>query len=218
MSLTPEMTAALAAKRAKLFGALKVELPGHTIRLLDGSAELIIGGEKFAGIDPVYGTVSLGENFSDGDPGTAPHLTLTFYPPNGTAAAELSSAAFQGSTVTLTAGAVYRATGQVVPDPFVLFVGELDTSMITISRGKRAVPCEIVSAMERCFEQDEGARLNDGFHQSIFPGELGLSLVVVDPTSLPWGAEGGRPAISTSGGVSATDRATTLLRQAGYIR
>lgn len=218
MSMTPEMGAALAAKRAKLFGSLKVELPGHTIRLLDGSAELMIGTEKYAGIDPVYGTVTLGESFSDGDPGTAPHLSLTFNPPDGSASAELSSAAFQGAAVTLMVGAVYRATGQVVPDPFLLFAGELDTSMITISRGKRAVPCSIVSALERCFEQDEGARLNDGFHQSIWPGELGFSLVVVDPTSLPWGSEGGRPAINITGVSSATDRAATLLRQAGYIR
>lgn len=218
MALTPQMSAALAAADLTLFGCLKIELPAYTIRLLDGSAELLINGEPYVGCDPSFGTVALGENFSDGDPSQAPHLNLTFYPPDDASAVTLSSPAYQGSAVTLMVGLVDAGTGLVVPDPVVLFAGELDTTTLTISRGQRAVAVEVVSALERCFEQDEGARLNDGFHKSIYPGEQGLEFVTVDPTNLPWGAEGGRPSLTLTGGASATDAATTLLRQAGYVR
>jgi hypothetical protein len=218
MSLTPEMEVALAASNVTLFGCLKVELPDYTIRLLDGAGELIIDGEVYVGRDPTFGTASLGESFSDGDPNEAPHLSLAFFPPSTASAAELSSPAYQGSPVTLMVGAVDRVTGQVVPDPVVLFAGELDTCLLTVSGNQRTVSVEVVSVLERLFEQDEGARLNDGFHQSIWPGEKGFEFVTVDPTSLPWGAEGGRPAISVTGGGSATDRATARLRQGGYVR
>ncbi|WP_299009922.1 hypothetical protein [uncultured Caulobacter sp.] len=218
MTLTPDMATALAAANVTLFGCLKVQLPAYTIRLLDGAGELLIGGELYLGRDPTFGTASLGESFSDGDPAQAPHLNLTFYPPDDTAAVSLSSPSFQGSPVTLMVGALNRSTGQVVPDPLVLFSGELDTCTLNVSRGQRLVAVEVVSVLERCFEQDEGARLNDGFHKSIWPGEQGFEFVTVDPTSLPWGAEGGRPVINVTGGTSATDRATALLRQAGYVR
>lgn len=215
MALTPQMSAALAAADLTLFGCLKVELPGYTIRLLDGSAELLIGDELYAGSDPNFGTASLGDSFSDGDPSQAPHLALTFFPPDDAAAATLSSPSYQGSAVTLMVGIVDAFTGLVVPDPVVLFAGELDTTALTVAKGKRAVTVEVVSALERCFEQDEGARLNDGFHKSIYPGERGFEFVTVDPTNLPWGAEGGRPTITVN---SATDAATSLLRQAGYLK
>lgn len=217
MSLTPEMQAALEAADVALFGCLKIELPDYTIRLVDGSATLVIGSETYVGRDPVFGTAYMGSEFSDGDAETVPHLTLTFLPPDDTSAATLANSAYQGAPVTMMVGAVYRETGQVVPDPVTMMVGELDTCLLAVSRGQRVVTMEVVSALAVCFEEDEGARLNDGFHQSIWPGELGFQFVTVNPTALPWGAEGGRPVISTAPTYSATDGNTFLLRQSGFF-
>jgi len=218
MSLTPALEAAFGADTVLVFGALKIELPAYTLRLLDGAGELVIGGETYRGRDDVWGSVSGIGEFSDGDATQAPHMTITFAPASDAAAVDLCSPSFQGSIVTLMVGAVNRATGAVIPDPYVLFIGELDVPTLSVAKGKRSVSVEVVSALERCFEQDEGARMNDAFHQSVHPGQLGFAFTSADPTSLPWGSTGARPTISVSAAPSATDASINQLKSAGVLR
>lgn len=218
MSLTPSLEAAFSAGHVTLFGALKIVLPSYTLRLLDGASELVIGGETYRGRDDTWGVVSGIGEFSDGDPSSAPHMTIAFSPASDAAAVDLCSPLFQGSAVTLMVGAVDRATGLVVPDPYVLFVGELDIPTLSVSRGERSVSVEVVSVLERCFEQDEGARLSDSFHQSIWSGQEGFGFVTADPTGLPWGSTGARPVVSTTPAPSATDSAVRQLGLGGGFR
>lgn len=218
MSLTPELEAAFSAANVTVFGCLKIELPGYTLRLLDGAGELVIDGETYRGRDDTWGVVSGIGEFSDGDPSQAPHMTISFTPASDAAAIDLCSPTFQGSLVTLSIGAINRATGQVIPDPYVLFVGEFDVPTLSIAKGERTVTVEVVSALERCFEQDEGARMSDGFHQSVHPGQLGFGFTTADPTSLPWGSTGSRPVVTVSPAPSATDGGLKTLIGVGGFR
>lgn len=214
--LSMGLAAAFAAGNVTLFGALKVEFPDHTLLLLDGSAVLAIGSDIYVGRDTIWGVCSSISEFSDGDATQAPHMVLTFQPPTNTAAANLTAATNQGAAVTIMVGAVNRVTGQVIPDPYVLFVGEWDVGTLTASKGDRAVSAEIVSIFERLFEQDEGARLTDAWLQSIWPGALGLQFHTVDPSNLPWGKSGVRDVTSGASTYAITDMAMATLRSLGF--
>ena len=181
---------ALAAPAPLLFGALKIELPDYTLRLLDGSAVLQIGSEIYSGIDATFGTIAalspLGEDMDD----SAPEVTVTLFPPDISAAAVLSHPHMQGSVATIMVGAVDAATGAVIGSPEVLFLGEIDVPVIaTAENGERTVEFTIVSVFERLFEVEEGQRASNGWHQSIWPGELGLDHMTGTDVNLYWGVK-----------------------------
>lgn len=46
-----------------------------------------------------------------------------------------------------------------------------------------------VSSSERFFEDNEGARLSDGFHQEVWPGELGMANATGIGKRDYWGAD-----------------------------
>jgi hypothetical protein len=48
-ALTAAMDTALAADRVILFGAVQIDLPSYTLRLLDGMSELTFNGGTFVG-------------------------------------------------------------------------------------------------------------------------------------------------------------------------
>src|SRR3546814_2304754 len=63
---TPAMETALAAETPLVVGLLKIELPDATIRLLDGSGQLVFDGETYTGRDPVFGSLAAVEAIEDG--------------------------------------------------------------------------------------------------------------------------------------------------------
>jgi hypothetical protein len=79
----------------------------------------------------------------------------------------------------------------------VLFMGEVDVPVLDVDKGIRTVTLECVSAWERFFEDDEGVRLTDNWHQSIWPGETGLAYVIEVTRQLPWGQDAPVPAVVT---------------------
>ncbi|CAD7336044.1 hypothetical protein FIM10_04010 [Sphingomonadales bacterium 56] len=187
--MDPALKAALAQPAVLLFGALKIELPGYTLRLVDGSANLVIGGETYVGKDPTFGTIAemseLGEEIGD----SAPEVTVGLYPPDVTAAATLSHPNMQGSRATLMVGAVDPISGLVIGIPEILFLGEIDVPTIVLDQqGARKVEYTIVSVFERMFEVEEGQRASNGWHQSIWPGDLGLEHMNGTDVNLYWGA------------------------------
>lgn len=176
-ALTPAMETALAADRAIIFGAIEINLPTHDIRVLDGSGEVTFGGSTFTGEDETYGVLAAIDSLDDGVGDEAPGLGITFHPNSNAAAVDLSSPTYQGSRIRLWIGAIDTSTGAVVADPLLYFDGEIDTVELTVGRSMRSLDFECVSGFERFFENDEGTRLSDAYHQNLWPGELGLSNV-----------------------------------------
>jgi hypothetical protein len=197
--LSPGLAAALAADRATIFGAVEILLPSAAVRLLDGAGFVVIGGNTFLGVDPTFGSLSAVSALSDGSGDQSPALNITIIPPNDTAAATLAAAAMQGSLVSVYLGAIEPSTGLVIADPYLVFLGEIDVPILRSGPDGRTLEYEVVSVMERLFAEDEGQRLSDGFHKSIWPAEQGFSHVTGVENTVYWGVEPPPNAVSYSG-------------------
>ena len=188
--MDPTLKSALAQPSVLLFGALRIALPAYTIRLLDGSGTLQIGGETYVGCDDVFGTIAELSELSEEIGDQAPEITIKLFPPNISAAATLASPDMQGCSVQLLVGAVNMTTGAVIGTPEVVFLGEIDVPTVEIdAQGERSVSFTVVSVFERLFEVEEGQRASNGWHQSIWPGELGLEHMTGTDVNLYWGAK-----------------------------
>lgn len=187
--LTPAMDSELAKSYFTAFGAVTISLPSYTIRIIDGSGVVSYGGNTFTGGDATYGTLDSIDDLTDGGSDEAPAIRLTFHPAGDAAAADLAKPTYQGSPVIIEMGLVNPNTGQVIPDPYLLFLGELDVPKLRVGRNSRLLEFEVVSAFERFFEVDDGARLSDSFHKTIWPGELGLQHVTGVEGAVYWGME-----------------------------
>ena len=207
--LTPQMDAALRGAAPIIFGAISIELPGRQVNLIDGAGTVTFGGKTYVGRDATYGTLASIENLTDGMGDSAPALSITLLPANDAAAAELAGPLMQGAPVTIHLGVIDRLTGLVIPDPTLLFLGELDVPTLRSTRTGRALDYEVVSAFERLFTDDERARLSPGFHRSVWPGEAGLDFVTGVQETVYWGVAGTNGAIAyeTAGARSGLERA-----------
>ncbi|HEX2594809.1 MAG TPA: hypothetical protein VHL34_25125 [Rhizomicrobium sp.] len=186
--LTPALDAAFAAQTHTPFGALRIALPSYTLRLLLGGGTAIFGGETYVSNDPTFGALQSIDDLSDGTGDTAPSLSFTLLTASDAAAAAIASAQMQGSEVKLFIGAVDPETGQVIGTDL-RFIGELDVPKLIAGKGSRVIQYDCISAWDDFFFDDDGARLNDTFHQYIFPGERGLSFVSAVADQIYWGQE-----------------------------
>ena len=211
MALTLAHDAALSAPAVTIFCALEIVLPTGPLRLLDGAGTVTFGGRTFTGRDPVFGALATLEIDGDGMDGEAPELTAVIHPPSNTAAAILANPAQQGAVVSLWMGVLDPVSGLVVPDPDLLFVGEVDVPELSVGEDTRALSIRCVSIFERFFEVQEGVRLNDAFHQSIWPGERGFEYAVDLERQLPWGQDAPAPGVVRAG--SASSVALTAAQQ-----
>lgn len=199
-ALTPAVQAALAdGQRPFIAGLIRMDLPGYTLRLADGG-HVRWGSEDFVGRDPRFGVIASIGGFEDGVGDQAPALSLELFPGTTVAATDLSRPDMQGSRVRMWLAVIDPSTGAPIPDPYLIFSGEVDQTVLTAGRGDRRVRFELVSGFERFFENEEGTRLSDAFHQSIWPGETGLANVTGVQKRVYWGAEAPPPSARGYGG------------------
>lgn len=194
---TPAMDAALAAPVVTTFGAVQIDLPGYTLRLLTGPIALAAPWDGFVGRDPTYGVLAGIDDLRDGGGEQAPALTLQLHPASDAAAATLAAPEMQGSKVQIWLGVVNPATGIVIPDPLLIFIGELDVPRLIHEEHSRILEYDLVSAFDRFFAEAEGIRLADSFHQSIWPGETGFAHVTGITEQVYWGETPPNPSVKT---------------------
>lgn len=207
MSLTPQMTAAVGGMVVTEFTAVRLTYPTFTLCLLDGAGQLVFDGDTFLGFDPVYGALIGLENITDGGQDQAPRARIVLNPPTNVALAALAAPDAQGSTVEIWEGSFDIATGLVVPDPDLAFFGEVDQPVYSPLSRNLSIDC--TSSLEGFFTVEEGVRLTDSHHQSVWPAERGLEYQTALRSSLPWGAEVARPVTQ-----AAVRRALSLVRSA----
>lgn len=205
MAWGPDMLAAVAEATVFRFAALEIILPGGTpLRLLDGASEATFtdGGVErtFKGEDDTYGSLGQIQAVAEGLGVEAPRLKFALRPPTLAASAALCQPNIQGCPVTLWLGLVHPTSGLVLPDPEVLFVGNLDVPKYLRGSRRRVVEIDAFSAWESLFAVEEGQRLNDAFHARMYPAELGLVYVTEVERQMPWGGDGARPALVSSRG------------------
>lgn len=200
MALSPAMDAALQDVAPLICGLVEIDLPGYPLRLLDGSGTVAYGGKTFVGRDPTYGVLAAIDEISDGAGDEAPALRITLHPSSNASAAALAAPTMQGCRVSVSLAALDRMTGQVIGEPELLFLGELDVPTLKSGPNSRTLEYEVVSVFERLFDNDEGARLSSAFHKSIWPGERGFDFVTGVEDDVYWGVEGPPSAVTYGAG------------------
>jgi hypothetical protein len=202
MTLNASLDAALQGSAPLVCLLVEITLPEHTIRVLDGAAQVIHDGNVYSGEDSIYGTLDAIEAMSEQVGTEAPTVRFSFLPESLAAMADITQPGNQGSPVKIWLGVVDPVSGQLVGVPELLFLGELDTALVDASESSTVITFDVASAWDRLFENQEGHRLNNSFWQSIYPGELGFSYVTDIQRDLPWGYDAPRPKVvsDVSGG------------------
>lgn len=172
--LSPALDAALAGDRVTIFGAIKIELPTITARLLNGSAEIEIDGEDYAGSVEGFGSWDSIEEIEDGFGDQMPGTTIVIMPENNDAAALISDPDNQYSPVTVMVGARDDATGLIIGDPYVPIRGIIDVPIHNIARGQVNIELDIVSEMDLLLMNDEDRVMSPSFHRRTWPDESGM--------------------------------------------
>lgn len=163
MAMSPAMLAALQARNPLLVHLLKIELPGRTIRLVDGSGFVIWGTETFTDSDPEFGKIAGFGELTEAEGTEAPRQTVQLLPTGNAALAALTAPIAQGSPATIYAAVVDQQTGQVIGEPDPRFIGELDDASFNHSRNSTLLEFELATVWERLFDDNEGHRWNDAF-------------------------------------------------------
>lgn len=187
-AFSPALDAELSKDNVTFFGALTFTVGADTVRLLDGSAHMMLNGNLYTGEDETYGTWASMEAFEDGSGDEAPGLSITILPADDAAVLALSGPAMQGEAIQLHIGARNDATGSVVGEPYLLFDGEVDMPKHEFGKNMLQVSLESVGGMERLFFVDEGMKLAPTFHQQVWPGELGFNHVTGVQDIIYWGS------------------------------
>lgn len=192
----PVLTNAMSQPIFGMFIAVRLDLTGaavgRVVRLLDGAAEITIAGELYSGIDDDFGVIDTVEDISDGSGEQAPELIMTLLPNSASTASIVADPAMQNCPVKVMVGAYDLVTGQPIGTPEVKFLGEIDVPVLNLEKEARKVEISVVSIFERLFETDDAVRASNGYHQSIWPGELGMQFMTGTDKNLYWGAK--RPA------------------------
>jgi len=194
--LSPELAAAMRGERPLLFGMVEVNLPDHDIFLLDGSGQVMVGNRLFVGRDPTYGVLDSIKNLGDSVGDKSKAVTITLLPSSSASLAELVRPEVQGSQVTVSIGVLDIQTG-LCTGTYVLQTGQLDVPIIKWGKNTRSLEYNVTGVGERMFQTEEGKRLSDSWHQSVWPGETGLSLVTDVETYVPWGQKLDLTAVET---------------------
>lgn len=192
--LDVDLKAALSGAAALMFVALEVDLAVGPLRLLDGAGMVSFAGRTFVGGDPTLGVIAGLETFQDGGQNEAPSARIIFHPPTNAASAAFNLPTNQGRAVNVWVGAASPADGEVIGEPYLLFAGVWDQGHLHAGQSTRTVTLDCVSALETFFEDDEGVRLNQGWHESVWPSELGLDFVYDVRRENPWGRDDPKPA------------------------
>ena len=170
--MDPLLIEALRADGPVLATLIRLDLPGGPAFLTDGGF-VDYAGNRHLGDHPVYGVLSAVSPIRDGAEAQATRVDITILPATDDALAALSAPSTQGSRVQWWEGAIDRVSGQLIGTPLLQFDGELDKARFTVG-SDRALVLACGSQSERQLEPNADWRLNDAFHQRVWPGELGL--------------------------------------------
>ncbi|KQS55896.1 hypothetical protein ASG17_07550 [Brevundimonas sp. Leaf363] len=169
-----DLIAELASKAPFTVILVTIKLDGSTtIRWTDGGF-VRWGGEVYRALT-AWGTVSEVGEISDGVDAEVTSCTLSLMPSSDDAFADLVAPEVQGAEVLIHFGAVDFETGRLVGEPDLLLRAELDEPRLSGTGGELSY--DLITEEARMLEANDERRLTNSFHQSVWPGELGLSHV-----------------------------------------
>lgn len=186
-------------------------LPSRTMRLSDGG-HVTWDGNAYDSADSDFGTIGEAETLTETVGDEMPAATLVFNPASTAAAATLSSPAYQGAQTRFYLAEVDVPTGEVTGTPELLSDMQLDTTTLILGRSTRKLEMGLVSAAQRLFLFNEGNTLTTRFHQSVWPGEIGLDNATGKQTTVAWGVQGPPRGTVASGSFGGSGWAQAMAR------
>lgn len=189
------LSAGLSAPAIRAFTAVRLELPGSIVNVIDGNSAVTfnVNGTPvtFTGRDPIFGAVSYIGALSEQVAQESPTFSFGLMPSTDSAIATLCAPQNQGSSIRVWFGLFNDVTGATIGQPEMLWSGRMDTASVTSATESQFVEIESVSAFDRLFAAEENARLNGVHHRSIWPNETGLDFVISGMKNPVWGIDGG---------------------------
>ena len=184
------------------FTAVRFDLPGSpaiVVRLCSGGV-VSFDSQAFASLDATWGTLDRVEVISDGVETSRTSARVGFLIPDDDALAAILNIDAQGAPIKVWQGAINRATGAALGDTAeLLFEGVIDTGSLVEDDTTRQAIITCTTRSEYQQYAGEEWRISDAFHQSIWPGELGLAYYN-RPDRVFWRTEAPRGVISGGGG------------------
>lgn len=182
-------------RRLGIMGLVRIEFPGHTLRLTAGGFLRVPGDGLYRARDPLFGSLGALTSLNEGVDEQVPVLELTLLPPGTTAPSDLSRPGYQASRAQLMLAEYDPEAGVPIGAPDVQFDGQVDQTKIVYGR-PRSVHMTIVHTLARLLERNIGNSLNPSWHRSIWPGETGHDQGTGLVQQRAWGVE------SSSGGTT----------------
>ena len=193
------LKAALASS-APSFTVLRAELPDgegtYVLRFVQ-AGQVQIGAESYVDEDARFGAIESVSSISEGVDAQASNAHFILRGAADAGVQMLASPRSQRSPVTIHQGAVDEATGAVIGTEL-LFRGELNYSVVVADETARLIRVELITEEARQLEPNHERRLSHTFHQSVWPGELGLIHVTGVTQKDFWRVR--KPSVSYSGG------------------
>ncbi|GLQ20398.1 hypothetical protein ACFFUB_02370 [Algimonas porphyrae] len=174
-----------AAAIVKLCAVLRIDLPGHAVRLSEGG-EVDYEGDRYTPIDSVLGIVEGFDDVTSGAADEAPAFELVWGVRDIAAAVLLSTPASQNAHAEWRVLAVDTATNAILADE-PIFIGRVDSTELVGDLNQYSMRMGFTTELDRLLNTDKGNRLNRSFHRSVWPGEAGLDLMTGTTVPVPWG-------------------------------
>lgn len=160
---------------------VRLDMAGGAVCLTDGGFAQFDAGEGdgpeiYYGRHPIYGVLSSVGAIKDGADAQTTRVDIVILPASDVATAALGSPSTQGARVQWWEGVIDPATGGLIGAPELKFDGEIDKPRLQVG-DSWSLTLECGTQAERQLEANADWRLNHAFHQTIWPGELGLIFV-----------------------------------------
>lgn len=180
---------------------LEWAIPGTPLRLSEHVPfDMVVDGtlRRFNPEMVEYGTLGPIGAISEGVTTEAPTTSFVIFPKSNTAMAAMTAPTLQRTRVRIWTVVLDQTTGTVIGDPYLAFSGESDVATNLVDDGQRTVTVSVSSRFSRFLRPNQGARLNNGFHQRCKPGERGLQYMQSVARNIPWGNDPPTGALSSA--------------------
>ena len=175
--------------RILLAALLRIDLPGHSVRLVDGGS-LPWGVDVYSSEDSLLGVPKGFVALREGVGARAPAGVLTFLTPDAAQvpSSTLMNPAWQFARIRTYIAEVDPDTGTVTGEPDQQSDWLIDQPVLRFPPGGRELDLVCISHWQRLFEIDRGNSLSPSFHKSLYAGETGLDNGSGVETNFPWAA------------------------------
>lgn len=191
---TPQVEAAMSASPYIMARFVSFFFADVTVRLWTGVGPFVLGLETYTGMGDLGSIAPI----SDKSDLSAQRIQITISGLDPINMAELRDYMHQGTPVEIYEAQLTQDL-EVVPDPYLIFVGEVDVMGAALGE-TMTISAQIDNFLSFIFRGPDGHRETAADQIALFPGDLGLNYCASVITDIPWGRINTLSASSAGGG------------------